>query len=214
MIVLRLPCEDSPQGHRRALILKETWQEENDSHNGTHAPSQVSTNNTQNSSKCEPLDFAYPNTCVCVSSALLPVLLMWVLLIPTTLLFSTEVFYRARAFWQSNKQTCTYARTQTGAHMRRKRHHGHRHLTPGQATHLLRLLCSPWLTWVRHLSMLTLAMLPAHTASLAGSSELAQTSWLECLRTYSISPYPSLLSSLASRYPQLFLYPRKQRQLN
>ena len=67
----------------------------------------------------------------------------------------------------------------------------------------------PWLTWVKHLSVLSFARLPAHTASLAASTEHAQTSWLVCLRTYSISPYPSLLSPYASRCPPLFLYPRK-----
>ena len=45
---------------------------------------------------------------------------------------------------------------------------------------------------------------PGSTASLATSSENAQTSWLECLRTYSISPYPSLFSPLPSRCPPLF----------
>jgi hypothetical protein len=64
---------------------------------------------------------------------------------------------------------------------------------------------------LRHLSALTLAKMPAQTASLTASSEYAQTSWLECLQTYSISPYSSLLSPLASRCPPLFLYPRKQR---
>ena len=49
------------------------------------------------------------------------------------------------------------------------------------------------------------------TIPLAASSEHAQTCWLVCLRTYSISPYPSLLSPFASRCPPLFLYPRKQR---
>uniref|UniRef100_A0A4W5R298 Reverse transcriptase domain-containing protein n=1 Tax=Hucho hucho TaxID=62062 RepID=A0A4W5R298_9TELE len=46
-------------------------------------------------------------------------------------------------------------------------------------------------------------------ASLAVSSEHAQTSWLVCLRTYSINPYPSLLFPHASRGPPLFLFPRK-----
>jgi hypothetical protein len=64
---------------------------------------------------------------------------------------------------------------------------------------------------IRHLNMLTLARPPAQVASLAASSERAQTSWLECLRTYSISPYLSLLSPHASRCPLFFLYPRKQR---
>ena len=49
---------------------------------------------------------------------------------------------------------------------------------------------------VRHLSVLTLAKLPAQTAFLAASSEHAQTSWLKGLQTYSIFPYPSLLSPL------------------
>ncbi|CDQ97846.1 unnamed protein product [Oncorhynchus mykiss] len=49
------------------------------------------------------------------------------------------------------------------------------------------------------------------TASLAASSEHAQSSWLRCLRTYLISLCPSLLSQCASRCPPLFLYPRKQR---
>jgi hypothetical protein len=39
----------------------------------------------------------------------------------------------------------------------------------------------------------------------------ALINWLVCLRTYSISPYPSLLSIPASRCPALFLYPRKRR---
>ena len=43
------------------------------------------------------------------------------------------------------------------------------------------------------------------TASPAASSEYAQTSWLVCLRTYSINPYPSLLFPHASRGPPLFL---------
>ena len=59
------------------------------------------------------------------------------------------------------------------------------------------------------LRVFTLARLAAQKASLAPSSEHVQTSWLECLRTYSISPYPSLLFPLASRCPPLFLYPRK-----
>jgi hypothetical protein len=41
-----------------------------------------------------------------------------------------------------------------------------------------------------------------------------QTNWLECLRIYSISPYPSLVSTHDSRWPPLFLDPRKQRSLN
>jgi hypothetical protein len=43
------------------------------------------------------------------------------------------------------------------------------------------------------------------------SSEHAKTNWLECLQTYSISLYPSLLAPLASRCPPLFLIPRKLR---
>jgi hypothetical protein len=62
---------------------------------------------------------------------------------------------------------------------------------------------SPWLTWVRHLNVLTLAWMPAQAASLGLSSEHAQTSWLVCLRTYSITgsdvcnllPLPHLQSS-------------------
>ncbi|CDQ63151.1 unnamed protein product [Oncorhynchus mykiss] len=42
-------------------------------------------------------------------------------------------------------------------------------------------------------------------------SEHAQTSWLVCLRTYSINSYPSLLFPHASRGPPLFLFPRKLR---
>jgi hypothetical protein len=63
---------------------------------------------------------------------------------------------------------------------------------------------------LKHLSMLTLARLPTQIASLYASSEQAQTCWLECLRTYLISSYSSLLSLHASRCPLLFLYPRKQ----
>jgi hypothetical protein len=53
----------------------------------------------------------------------------------------------------------------------------------------------------------------AQLASLATSSEHVQTSWLECLWTYSIQSLPIAvcLSPLASRYPPLFLYPRKRR---
>ena len=69
---------------------------------------------------------------------------------------------------------------------------------------------SPWPTWVKHLSVLTLAGQLAQTASLAASSEHAQTSWLVYLRIYSIAPYPSLLSPNASRWIPLFLYPRRQ----
>ena len=51
------------------------------------------------------------------------------------------------------------------------------------------------------------------TASLAVSSEHAQTSWLVCLRAYwciyGHSPYPSLLFPHASKWPPLFLYPRR-----
>ena len=47
--------------------------------------------------------------------------------------------------------------------------------------------------------MLTLARLQAQTASPAAPSEHAQTSWLVCLRIYSINPYPSLLFPHASR---------------
>ena len=36
-------------------------------------------------------------------------------------------------------------------------------------------------------------------------SEHVQISLLECLQTYSISPYPSMLSHLASRYQPTFL---------
>jgi hypothetical protein len=73
---------------------------------------------------------------------------------------------------------------------------GHRRLASGQAKHLLRptlkiTQChrrgplsrtvgfpSPWLTWVRHLSVLTLARLPAKMASLAASSDYAHIRWL------------------------------------
>ncbi|XP_045570721.1 uncharacterized protein isoform X1 [Salmo salar] len=47
--------------------------------------------------------------------------------------------------------------------------------------------------------------------ALAADSEHVQTSLLEWLQTYSISPYHSLLSPLASRCPPLFLYTRKRR---
>ena len=67
---------------------------------------------------------------------------------------------------------------------------------------------------VSNLNVLTLARLLTQTVSLATSAEHAQTSWLVCLWTYSVSPYPSLLSPHASRWPPLFLYPRMQRQLN
>ena len=43
---------------------------------------------------------------------------------------------------------------------------------------------------VKHLNVLTLARLQAQTASPAVPSEHAQTSWLVCLRAYSINPYP------------------------
>ena len=49
------------------------------------------------------------------------------------------------------------------------------------------------------------------TASPAASSEHAETRCLVCLWTYSINPYPSLLSPHASRRPPLFLFPRKLR---
>ena len=66
---------------------------------------------------------------------------------------------------------------------------------------------SLWPTWVKHLNVLTLARLPAQTTS----SEHAQTNWLVCLRTYSINPYPSLLSPHSSTWPPLFLFPIKLR---
>jgi hypothetical protein len=70
---------------------------------------------------------------------------------------------------------------------------------------------SQWLKWVKHINVLTLAGLLAKTAFLATSSEHAQISWLVCLRTYSISPYPSLLSPHASIWLTLFLYARRLR---
>ena len=63
---------------------------------------------------------------------------------------------------------------------------------------------------LRYLNVLTLTRLPAQTASLFTSSEHGQTSWLVCLRTYSISPYLSLQSPHVPRWPPLFLYPRIQ----
>jgi hypothetical protein len=45
----------------------------------------------------------------------------------------------------------------------------------------------------------------------AAGPEHAQTSWLVCLRTYSINPYFCLLFPHASRGPPLFLFPRKLR---
>ena len=58
----------------------------------------------------------------------------------------------------------------------------------------------------------TFKRLPAQTVSLAVSSEQnKQTSWLECLWTYLINPYPSLLSPHASRWPPLFQFPSKLR---
>ncbi|CDR06944.1 unnamed protein product, partial [Oncorhynchus mykiss] len=63
----------------------------------------------------------------------------------------------------------------------------------------------------KHLNVSTLARLQAQTASPAAPSEHAQTSWLVCLRTYSINPYPSLLFPHASRGSPLFLFPRKLR---
>ena len=51
-------------------------------------------------------------------------------------------------------------------------------------------------------------MAPGPDGILAASSEHVQTSWLVCLRTYSINPYPSLLSPHASRWPPLFMFPR------
>ena len=63
----------------------------------------------------------------------------------------------------------------------------------------------PWIDGaIRPLNVLILARLLA-------SSEHAQIIWLVCLRTYSIAPYPSLLSPHASRWPHLFLYQRRQR---
>ncbi|CDQ61357.1 unnamed protein product [Oncorhynchus mykiss] len=56
-----------------------------------------------------------------------------------------------------------------------------------------------------------LSFTAANTASLAVSSEHVQTSWLVCLRIYSINPYPGLLFPHASRGPPLFLFPRKLR---
>ena len=49
---------------------------------------------------------------------------------------------------------------------------------------------------------------PVPTASLAASSEHAKTSWLVCLRRYLNSPYPSLLSPHASRWPPFVPVPK------
>jgi predicted Zn-ribbon and HTH transcriptional regulator len=45
----------------------------------------------------------------------------------------------------------------------------------------------------------------------AAPSEHVQTSWLVCLRTYSIYPYPGLLFPHSSSGTPLFLFPRKLR---
>ena len=137
-----------------------------------------------------------------------------------------HVFYTAHAC------VLGYVAGSTDSHGRQRENQtrrGHRRLASRQAKHLSlpalmitqchrhgplpRTVGSPslWPTSVRHLHVLTFARLPAQTSSLAVSSAHAQTSWQECLRTYSISPFPSLLALLASRSPPLFLYPRKPR---